>query len=445
MTALSRSVTEPHVRRRGFSFYAVSGLVVCAAIVGLVIGGLAVGGGDPPTSRTGTPSQATVHEGVRLQVPRGWARGDVVKVPGFKRPLGLRNADAGLRAVVERLPATSATLLPAAFLATLERAPERPEVVRLSAGRQAWRYRFPGRDGSMTLFYAAPTTDGIATVACTSPLDASIPRECAALAAAVTVPGSRPLEPGASAAFYSRLPSVVGELDPARGRGLSELRAATRARAQALAAGGLARAHNTAGATLAPLVGNRDGAPAATAGALTAAGAAYSALSRAARARSPRRYANARRAVTGAEADLRRTMTTATAAVAAATRGSDRGAKAPVRAPVAAKKPAVATKKPATAEKKPAVSSKQPSTAENKKPAAAEKKPATAEKKPATDEKPSSSAKRPSAARSAVEAPAKARPAATAAGGADLTLLILALSGAVALIFVVRGAVRALR
>ena len=213
MTALSRSVTEPRVRSRGFSFYAVSGLVVCAAIVGLVIGGLAVGGGDPPTSRTGTPSQATVHEGVRLQVPRGWARGDVVKVPGFKRPLGLRNADAGLRAVVERLPATSATLLPAAFLATLERAPEQPELVRLAAGRHAWRYRFPGRDGSMTLFYAAPTTSGIATVACTSPIDASIPLDCAALAAAVTVPGSSALAPSTSAGFFSRLPTVLSDLE----------------------------------------------------------------------------------------------------------------------------------------------------------------------------------------------------------------------------------------
>ena len=82
---------------------------------------------------------------MRLQVPSGWARTDVTTVPGFSRPLALRNSDDGLRARVERLPATSATLLPAAFVKTLASAPDRPTVVRLSGGRQAWRYRFPDR------------------------------------------------------------------------------------------------------------------------------------------------------------------------------------------------------------------------------------------------------------------------------------------------------------
>ena len=44
-----------------------------------------------------------------------------------------------------------------------------------------------------------------------------------------------------------------------------------------------------------------------------------------------------------------------------------------------------------------------------------------------------------------MEAPAAARPAATAAGGTDLTLLIVVLSSAVALYFGIRGARRALR
>ena len=108
--------------------------------------------------------------------------------------------------------------------------------MRLSGGRQAWRYRFPATDGSMTLMYAAPTTSGVATIACTAPLDASIPRGCDALAAAVTVPGAQPLAPGASAAFYSRLPAAVADLDAARKAGAQELAAAKRARAQALAA-----------------------------------------------------------------------------------------------------------------------------------------------------------------------------------------------------------------
>ena len=84
---------------------------------------------------------------MRLQVPSGWARGDAAAVPGFDRPLGLRNTSEALRASVEQLPATSPTLLPAAFLQTLKSAPERPDMVRLASGRDAWRYRFPQADG----------------------------------------------------------------------------------------------------------------------------------------------------------------------------------------------------------------------------------------------------------------------------------------------------------
>ena len=95
--------------------------------------------------RPATAQQSITHDGLRLKVPSGWARDNVVTTPGFVHPLRLRNADDGLRASVERLPATSATLLPAAFLRSLESAPDRPAVVTLAGGRQAWRYRFPGQ------------------------------------------------------------------------------------------------------------------------------------------------------------------------------------------------------------------------------------------------------------------------------------------------------------
>ena len=116
---------------------AVAGLVVLAVVVGLLLGGFA-GSGDPPAAPTAAAPQPTVHDGLRLQIPRGWARGTVAGIRGFDRPLGLHNADAGLRALVERLPATSPTPLPAAFLGTLEDTPEAPEVVRLDSGQEAW-------------------------------------------------------------------------------------------------------------------------------------------------------------------------------------------------------------------------------------------------------------------------------------------------------------------
>jgi len=305
-------------------------LVVAAAIAGLLLGG-SFGGGDSPTVGPATATQTIAHDGLRLQVPSGWARGDAATVPGFNRPLGLLNIGEDMRAAVERLPATSPTLLPAAFLQALKRAPERPDMVRLVSGHDAWRYRFPQDDGSVTVFYAAPTTTGIATVACLSPIDAG---GCEALASAVTVPGSRALEPSTSAAFFVRLPTAVTDLDAARTKGTGELAAATRARGQALAADGLARAHKSAGAALAPLTTEGDGLPTATVDALTVTATAYATLARAARARSPRLYADAGRAVTSADADLRRTMTKVAAAASAASTATQ-AAGTPVRKPAA--------------------------------------------------------------------------------------------------------------
>jgi len=308
-------------------------LVVAAAIAGAIAGLLLGGafGGGAPALPSATAPQTIAHDGLRVQVPGGWARGDAATIPGFNRPLGLRNTGEDLRGAVERLPATSPTLLPAAFLQTLESAPERPDMVRLGSGHDAWRYRFPQDDGSVTVVYAAPTTTGIATVACLSPIDAG---GCEALASAVTVPRSHALEPGTSAAFHSRLPAAASDLDAARTKGVRELDAATRSTGQAAAAAGLTRAHNAAGAALAPLTTEGDGLPTATVGALTATATAYATLASAARARSPRLYANAGRAVTAADADLRRTMTKVAAAASAASTATQ-AAGTPVRKPAA--------------------------------------------------------------------------------------------------------------
>jgi hypothetical protein len=334
---------------------AVCVLVVAVAIAGLLLDGSFGGGGDGSAVRPPTAPQTIAHEGLRVQVPSGWARGDAATVPGFSRPLGLRNAGERLRATFERLPATSATLLPAAFVMTLKGAPERPDVVRLASGRQAWRYRFAQDDGSVTVLYAVPTTGGVVTVACMSPIGAGVPRGCEALASAITVPGSRPLEPGPRAAFYSRLPAAVSDLDVARAKGVRELSAATRSTGQAAAADGLARAHVAAGAALAPLTAEGDGLPATTVGALSATAAAYAALASAARARSPRAYADAGRAVTGANADLRRTMTKVAAAASAASRTAIQAAST---RPAAATRPAKAKAK-TPARTKPAASTSQ--------------------------------------------------------------------------------------
>ncbi len=311
-------------------------LFLAAAIAGLLVGGALVGGyaDRPPVAAT---TQPIAHDGLRVQAPRGWTRGAVANIPGFRDPLRLRNGADGLRASAEQLPATSATLLPAAFLATLEGAPERPTLVRVTGSHSALRYRVPGRNGAITLVYAAPNTKGIATLACTSRIDASVLRACDALAAAVTVPGALPLAPSASAAFFSRAPAVLSDLDAVRTKGLKALGAASRARGQALAADGLGRAHKGAAAALAPLASG-GGVPRATVAALTATATAYAALARAARNRLPGPYADAGRGVTTANADLRRTV----AKAAAATNSATQAASAPATRAEALKEPATA-------------------------------------------------------------------------------------------------------
>jgi hypothetical protein len=447
MSVTSAPASGRRGRRGTLPVAAVSLLVILAAIGGLLLGG-SFGGGNTPAVSPAPAPQPIAHNGLRLQLPRAWTRADVATVPGFARPLGLRNTDAGLRASVERLPAASATLLPAAFLQALKSAPDRPELVTLAGGRRAWRYRFPGHDGSMTFLYAAPTTSGIATVACTSPIDTSVPRACQALAAAVSVPGSHPLEPSTSAAFFSRLPATVADLDTARTKSIGDLGASTHATGQALAADALARAHKSAGAVLGPLTTNGESLPTATVGALSAAATAYTELASAARARSPKLYADASRAVTGADADLRRTMTKVAAAASAATLTATKAPSTPAaRTPVATAKPVATAQPVATA--KPAATATPVATAT---PAATATPVATAKPvartKPAATKKPASkhaapkhAASKPSVAKSLTAV----TPVASAPQGIDLTLIILALVGVIAIVFAVRASLRQLR
>ena len=181
----------------------VAVLVGVAAVAGLALALMVVRGTE--RAAPARPVPTTLDGGLRIGLPSGWAQAKPATVPGFSRPLGLANADGRLRAVVERLPATTPTLLPAAFARTVPST--RPRVVRLASGQPAWQYRFAKRNGSVTVVYAAPTTAGVATLACLSETGAAaVPRGCSTLAGELTVPDTRALELGVSSAFLSRLP-----------------------------------------------------------------------------------------------------------------------------------------------------------------------------------------------------------------------------------------------
>ena len=312
----------------------VSTLVVAAAIAGLFVA-RSLNRHDVAAESPAPALRRIVHGGLRVEVPSGWARSGAAAIPGFRRPLGLRTAREEVRAAVELLPATSATLLPDALSPTSKAAAEPPDDVRLTSGQRAWRYRFRGKGGSVLVVIVAPTTAGVSSVACSSPVVAPIRRGCEVLASAVAVPGSQPLEPGPGAAFFSRLPGTVTELDAARTKSTRELSAAATATGQASAADEMARAHIAALTALAPLADERSRPQTAAVRALAATAAGYAALASAARTRAPHAYAAATRAVIGADADLRRAITKLAAAQSAATHTAALAANPPVRTPAA--------------------------------------------------------------------------------------------------------------
>ena len=327
---IARETSERPVARRAVLVATVGQLVLAAAVTGVLLGRAFVAGDGAPAVPQAAASSTIAHGGLRLQVPGDWARGQAAAVPGFSRPLRLKNTRERLTALVERLPASSASLLPVTFDDGRPSVGDGREVVSLSAGQLAWRYRRGRPDGSATLLYAAPTTSGVATVACVAQSGAGVPPGCETLAKAITVPGAVPLELGASAAFYTRLPAAAKALEAARSTLMRDLAAATSASGQAAAADGLVRAHERALAALAPLTGTRAHLPSATVRALSTMAGAYATLAGAARARSSRRYNAARRAVARADADLRRTLAKAAAAATAASHApTDAGRRVP--------------------------------------------------------------------------------------------------------------------
>ena len=286
------------------SILVASCLVVVAAIAGLLVGA-ALTPSEPPS--VVKPAQVS-GAGVRLELPAGWARGGAADLPGFERALWLRDSVEGTRAAIAVLPAASPSLLPA----SLPAAGAKRATVSPWLGYQVWRYQVRRSNGSNMAVYVSPTTKGIATVACLGATDADA---CDGVASAIVVPNSRPIPLGKRAALVSGLPAVVSDLAAARDEGVRALDAATKPAGQGEAAAELAGAHTTAAAAVRALSSNDDSVARATAGALSATAGAYAALAAAARHRVPKPYADAGRALAGADADLRSKMTKLAAAV----------------------------------------------------------------------------------------------------------------------------------
>jgi hypothetical protein len=251
------STSVPGRARRARSGPRVDGRV--AAIAGaLAVAAAGAGflaarstGRDTPTPAGGALQPAANAE-LALRFPSSWRQVEAAPaIPGlaFRAPIVLAPT-AG--PATERLVAGQVTeaggptLLPPSFLERLGDPPPRDQAVRL--GRVV-AYRYAGLEPEGTLqrltLYVAPTTGGVATVACVSGSRPSpgFLAECERVATTLQVRGAEPVELGPSQSYADALDRVMRRLNSRRATGRAQLRAARTADGQGRTAAGIARAY----------------------------------------------------------------------------------------------------------------------------------------------------------------------------------------------------------
>jgi hypothetical protein len=195
-------------------------------------------------------------------------------------------------------------LLGPGFLASLPKPPRPADRVRLGKV-EALRYEglapngFGGR--SLTVF-AAPTSAGVATLACFAPPGggAAFRSDCERVAGTLELKGATAYPLGADKKYAAALSGVVGELAKRRTAGRSALATARTPGAQSTAAAGLADAYARARADLGKLQTSPAAAP-AHAGIEQALGQTAAAYKQLGRARKAAGFRRATAAVTRAE------------------------------------------------------------------------------------------------------------------------------------------------
>jgi hypothetical protein len=266
--------------------------IVVAGVIGVASSAVTVGKGVPPS--------LTEHASAGLlevSFPSGWRDDAARDLPA----LGLSDELAvappgGSRSVVAvgRAATTDPSLLPTTVLASLADTPT-PQLVTLG---DATFYRYlnlaPRGQHVSESVYAVPTTAGTVLAVCQTPkADAGFASVCERIASSIRV-GSQTLAPGLVPSYASTLTAVIARLDAIRASAGRQLSKASNARVQASAAAELAAAHAQAGLVLTALrPGPATAANSAVAAALRTTGAAYGALTSAARRANVHRYRTA--------------------------------------------------------------------------------------------------------------------------------------------------------
>jgi hypothetical protein len=277
---------------------------LAAALLLVVAVGFAVGrssgGGDEAA-----PDRVARAGALALPFPDTWRRAaDPLEVPGLRlrTPIALAESDGRLSAGTTG--ATGRTLLPAGLLDRLRAPPKQDDPVRLGA-LDAYRYaglRPRGFEGPLTLF-VAPTTEGVATVACTSP-------GCERVAAGLRLVRGKPFALGADRGYLRKLDAAIARLNAARKRDTAELQSAKQQAGQAGAARSLSSDFRRARRSLQGLVVSPAvlGASRSVRAALARTERAYGRLAAAAGDGDEAGYERARKDVSAGEAALDRAL-----------------------------------------------------------------------------------------------------------------------------------------
>ncbi len=238
---------------------AATGLWVGAAVLAAaaIAGGYLVGHGSSSKATVAFTNSATVGH-IQLGYPAKWQLGPTLPaVPGmtFTEPLklGPTPAVAGLSAG-EVADGSGPTLLPSSFRSRLDGGVPRGEPVQLGT-TAAYRYsglHVRGLTGSLTV-YAAPTTAGVATIACwnSGPSGQAADALCQQVAATLRLIGTSAYALGPDPGYARSVSSAFGRLSTAAAGGLAALRTAGTPAAQAKASGRVAAAYSAAASELA--------------------------------------------------------------------------------------------------------------------------------------------------------------------------------------------------
>ncbi len=249
---------EPRERRNLAFPIAIAGALVVAVVLGLLLGG---GGGGEEKQAAAPPSivpEQPVQSGsIALEVPKGWQ--EVATPPEIPR-LALTDAaayapggrDGGKAVEFGMAKANDSTLLPPKFRDQLGLAdgqvPERTPVKLGPDDIQAYRYaglQPQGFDRTVTI-YAAPTSAGVATVACLAPPEAAegFGPECEGIADTLQISDAKTFPVGPNPAYAKTLNRTLNQLDRRVAAGREALgRDGATFRAQARAAGNIQAAY----------------------------------------------------------------------------------------------------------------------------------------------------------------------------------------------------------